>query len=77
MSSCSRSSATSSSGRVRADLEADDVAAAPAAQLALDQLELRAAALVVELQLRVAREADDGGLENRLAGEQAAQSAPR
>ena len=59
--------------RVGADLEPDDVAAPPVAQLALDQLELRAAAFVVELQLGVARQADDRGFENRLAREEAGQ----
>ena len=70
MSSCSRSSASSSSEARRLDLEPDDVAAAPPAHLALDQLEVRAAAFVVELELGVARQADDRGLENRLAGKQ-------
>ena len=56
-----RAAAPSSSvGRRRLDLEPDDVAAAPAAHLALDHLEVRAAALVVELELGVAGQPDHG-----------------
>src|SRR5262245_2578135 len=54
-------------GGVRARLEADDVAPAAAAQLALDEIQLRASALVVELQLGVAGETDHRAFENRLA----------
>ena len=61
---------TSSLRGVGADLQAHDAAAAPPAQFALDQLQVRSAALVVELQLGVAREADDGRLQNRLSGKQ-------
>ena len=69
-SSCSRSSATSSVGRRRLDLEPHDIASSPPAQLALDQLQLRAAAFVVELQLRVAGEADDARLQDLLPGKE-------
>ena len=50
--------------------EADDVAAAPAAKLALDQLQVRPATLVVELHFRIARQPDDRSLENRLTRKQ-------
>ena len=70
MSSCSRSSATQLLRRRRLDLEPDDVAAPPPAHLALDQLEVRAAAFVVELELGVARQADDRRFEDRLAGKE-------
>ena len=44
-----------SSGRGRRfDFDADDIAAAPAAQFALDKLEVRAAPFIVELHFRVA-----------------------
>ena len=53
--------------RGRFDLQPDDVAAAPLAQRLLDRLEERLAALVVELELGVAREAERGRLERRPA----------
>ena len=49
----------------RLDLQPDDVAAAPLAQLLLDRLQEIDAALVVELELGVAREAEGGRLERR------------
>src|SRR5262249_39605631 len=51
-------------------LQAADVAVTALAQLALDALQLRAAALVVEFELGVAREANHRRLENGLTGEE-------
>ena len=52
------------------DLQPDDVAAPAPAELAFDELEMRPAALVVELELGVAREPDERRLEDRLPGKQ-------
>ena len=69
-SSCRRIRATSSCDAVAFHLEPDDIAAAAAAQLALDELELRATALVVELQLGVAGQPNDRRLQDRLSREE-------
>ena len=52
------------------DLQPDDVAAPPPADLPFDELEMRPAALVVEIELRVARQADERRFQDGLAGEQ-------
>ena len=49
-------------GGRRLDFEPHDVAAPAAPHLALDHLEMRAPALVVELELGVARQADDASV---------------
>jgi hypothetical protein len=56
--------------RRRFQLEPDDIAPPPPFQLALDQLQLRASAFVVEFHFGIARQAHHRRLQNRLAGEQ-------
>ncbi len=58
------------------DLEPHDVTAPPAPQFLFDHLEVRTPAFVVELDLRVARQADDGRLEDRLPGKQQLEMRP-
>ncbi len=58
------------------DLQPNDVAAPAPADLAFDELEMGAPALVVQLQLRVPGQPDDRALAQHLSGEQFAQVRP-
>ena len=63
-------------GSRRFDLEPDDIALSPASDLALDRLEMRPAALVVQVEIRVAREADDARFTDLLPGKELRQVRP-
>src|SRR5262245_46460226 len=58
---------------LRLDLEAHDVAAAPPLQPFLDRLDEVASSFVVEIQLGVAGDTEDDGLDHLLSGEERGQ----
>ena len=63
-------------GRAGLQLESNDVAAAAPPHLALDDLQVGAPAFIVQLELRVSRQADHRRLDNRLAGKEQRQVRP-